>query len=151
MTQEEILSFKQRILKDLYRYRNGLLADSLKKQGLPYKNIFGLLFPQLAEIARNYPQDSDLAFSLWNEEENREFRLLALYLMPHSVDKNIINQMSRLLKTKEEAELFPFRLLRHLPYAEELYEELASMKDEDLDMVTKHFIIMLGRNLGKEN
>lgn len=149
MTKEEITNYKHQILKDLYRYRNGALADTLRTSGLPFKKIFGLILPQLSEIAKQYPQEIDLAISLWREQDCREFRLLAFYLMPHSVEQGIIEEMILDLKSKEEAELLPFRLLRHLPYTNDLRVDMEANILEG-NFLHEYFLKMFRRNLGIE-
>ena len=72
----------QDIKKDFYRYRNGIVAESLRKLYDPDVLIFGLTVPQLMEIARKYPKDLKLGLQLWKDKKTRESRLLALYLIP---------------------------------------------------------------------
>ncbi len=47
MMTPSIPEIKQR----LYAMRNGVIADSLRNAGSPYRSIFGLNLPQLTEIA----------------------------------------------------------------------------------------------------
>ena len=70
------------IKKEFFAFRNGITADILRKAGMPYKIIFGLQVPQIAQIARGHKPDMELADRLWNDTEVRESRLLATYLFP---------------------------------------------------------------------
>ena len=77
--------------KEMYALRNGIIADTLRKDGQPYNVIFGLQIPQLAQIARTIGYDNGLADQLWSATETRECRLLACYLYdPSTVDKEKI-------------------------------------------------------------
>ena len=111
----------QEIRKDFYSFRNGLIADTLRKSGLPHKYIFGLQLPQLSKIARKHPKNLDLAYDLWEDRESRESRLLATYIFPpEKLKKEEAEELIKDLRSREEAEILSFRLLRHLPYAKEL-------------------------------
>ena len=47
-----------KMVKHLFMtYRNGIVADTLRKAGLPFGVIFGLQLPQLSGIARDIPHD----------------------------------------------------------------------------------------------
>lgn len=75
----------QEIKKLFFTYRNGAVADTLRRYGIPHKVIFGLQIPQLAAIARELqfgtPADREAAADkLWADREVRESRLLACYL-----------------------------------------------------------------------
>ena len=43
----------QSIKKDFFVFRNGIVADTLRKAGMPHKVIFGLQIPQIAAIAKD--------------------------------------------------------------------------------------------------
>ena len=72
----------QSIKKDFFVFRNGIVADTLRKAGMPHKVIFGLQIPQIAAIAKALTPSSELAEALWNDSEVRESRILATYLFP---------------------------------------------------------------------
>lgn len=109
------------IKKEFYAYRNGIVADTLRKAGLPHKYIFGLQIPQLTAIANKRERNKTLAKLLWDDIESREARLLAAYLFPPdqiSIDE--ARQLISGIKSREEAEIMAFRLLRFLPFARDL-------------------------------
>lgn len=114
----------QSIKKDFFVFRNGIVADTLRKAGMPHKVIFGLQIPQIAAIAKDLTPSSELAEALWNDSEVRESRILAIYLFP--VDEMSLEKAFRLLgsvRTPEESDMLAFRLLKRLPFASEILKE----------------------------
>ncbi len=115
------------IKKHFFALRNGIVADTLRKAGMPYKIIFGLQVPQLAEIARSLSQDMTLADELWNDRDVRESRLLACYLFPISeTDMNKALALARDARTKEEGDMLAFRLFKKLDFADSLLAAMDS-------------------------
>ena len=57
--------------------RNGIVSDTLRKAGSPYRSISGLNLPQLAEIARETGRDETLAAILRADDHTRESQLMA--------------------------------------------------------------------------
>lgn len=125
----------QRIRKEFYALRNGLIADTLRKGGLEQKYIFGLQLPQIKGIAERFrPQTDDeaaeLARSLWSDRECREARLLACHLMPPALTgKEEAARWAEEAATREEADILAFRLLRYLPFASEIAATLDASDD----------------------
>ena len=123
------------IRKEFYALRNGMIADTLRKGGLGQKYIFGLQLPQIKEVAERFRPESEedsanLARSLWSDRECREARLLACHLMPPSLLSNEeAGDWAESVTTREEADILAFRLLRHLPYAADLADTIASSED----------------------
>lgn len=56
----------QQIKHQFYAMRNGAIADNMRRQGAPYRIIFGVNLPQLNEIARNTAKSAEMAEALWN-------------------------------------------------------------------------------------
>lgn len=113
------------IKKDFYCYRNGIVADVLKKIYPVGKIIYGLTVAQFLEISRKYPKDLEIGLKLWEDKKTRESRLLALYLIPPlQLSKELARSMVKDVESTEEAEFLAFRVLRNLPEAHELLEEL---------------------------
>lgn len=121
-------------------YRNGIIADTLRKAGYPHKIIFGLQLPQLKQIADRIMQDlsressdslssqsriSTIAQALWQDKDVRESRLLATYLMDSTAltPEDCLKLADESL-TQEEADMLAFRVLRHRPDAPELLPSL---------------------------
>lgn len=113
----------QSIKKEFFAFRNGIIADALRKAGMPYKTIFGLQIPQLAHIARSYKPSMEIADELWNDKDVRESRLLATYLFPiGQISEEKALELMRYAQTPEESDMLAFRLLKRLPYASELLD-----------------------------
>lgn len=109
------------IKKSFFTFRNGIVADTLRKAGMPYKVIFGLQIPQLAGIARSLSPSMELAEQLWNDREVRESRILASYLFPvEEINLDKALNLARDVRTQEEADMLAFRLFKRLPFADSL-------------------------------
>lgn len=122
------------IKKFFFTYRNGMIADTLRKAGMDYKIIFGLNVPQLSDISRRINEDREkLAEELWNDSEVRESRLLACWLFnPENVSEERAMEMMHSVKTREEADILAFKLLRYLPFAKSLISETDTDSDNTL-------------------
>lgn len=115
----------QAIKKEFFTFRNGIVADTLRKAGMPYKVIFGLQIPQIAAIARGQVPSMELADALWEDKEVRESRILATYLFPVSeISGEKAIALLRSVTTPEESDMLAFRLLKRLPFAEEILKEI---------------------------
>lgn len=114
----------QDIKRSFFTYRNGIIADTLRKAGMPYKVIFGLQIPQIAAIARDITPSMEIADELWADSEVRESRLLATYLFPiESVTEEKALSLLRSTRTPEESDMLSFRLLKRLPFAADLVSD----------------------------
>lgn len=121
------------IKRDFMAYRNGIVADTLRKAGMPYSLIFGLQLPQLSALARQYMPDQELALALWDDRNVRESRLLSCWLFDaENTDILTALKLARDIRTREEGDILAFRLLRRLPFAEELARKLDSEPDDSL-------------------
>lgn len=108
-----------------FTYRNGMLADTLRSYGMPYKTIFGLEIPRIAEIARGLAPSAELADALWADREVRESRLLAAYLFPVETMTEVkAVALAADARTQEEADMLAFRLFKRLPFAARLLDRL---------------------------
>ena len=144
MNPENIETIKQ-IKHQFMVYRNGIVADTLRDAGMPYHVIFGLQLPQLAQIARSVAPSLSLANDLWADDKVRESRLLACYLFPkESITLEQALALARSVQTVEEADIICFRLLRYLPFAEQLVAEIPVGTDNPS---VKYCATALRRNL----
>lgn len=112
------------IKKTLFMYRNGVVADSLRESGDPHHTIFGLLLPQLTEIANTISKDKNTASLLWEQTTSRECRLLAPMIFPFdeltpAIGKQWINEAM----SYEEIDIVCFKLLSRVPFAIELVQD----------------------------
>lgn len=112
-------------------FRNGIVADTLRQAGYPYKVIFGLQLPQLTMIAGDVPADADratLARALWRDTEVRESRIIApFFIDPKTLTgdgRAEVMRMCEETRTPEECEMLAFKVLRFLPDAAELVKTL---------------------------
>lgn len=111
--------------QDIYVMRNGILADSLRQSGCPYRLIFGLNLPQLTEIADRTGRRADLALELWRDTSLREAALMAPMLYPpEKLTIDFARERAAAVRWAEDADILCFKLLRHAPFAAELAEEL---------------------------
>ncbi len=114
----------QQIRHLFFTYRNGVVADALKRAGDPHPQIFGLQLPQLGQIAREIGETlsaeerASLASELWGEEQCRESRLLAPYLFDAaSLSRDAAERLLDGCRTPEETDILVFKCLRHHPEA----------------------------------
>ncbi|MDE6715094.1 MAG: hypothetical protein K2J74_01275 [Muribaculaceae bacterium] len=115
----------QDIKQNLYAYRNGVVADSLRKSGDPHHIIFGLLLPQLSEIALLIGKDKAIATELWSQRTSRECRLLApMVYPPEDLSPSLGKEMIAEALNKEEIDILCFKLLSRTPCAQELANEM---------------------------
>lgn len=148
MTDSNLSSVAMRAIKKQFMtYRNGIISDTLRSAGMEcYSVIYGLNLPQLAAIALEIGRNDSLADELWRDKKVRESRLLAPYV--YNPDNLVYEQVMALVnevQTREEVEILCFKLLRKLPYAKELLDDLRSIPHpEPLQEYAKK---MLSRNL----
>ena len=124
---ETEMSRLQLVKRSLYAMRNGVVADTLRKAGCPHRIVFGLNLPQIADIAREFGPDNELADTLWADTALRESVLLAPMLYEredYPEDKS--RQMCSQLMWHEDADILCFKLLRYQPYAPQLAEWLCT-------------------------
>lgn len=117
----------QLIKRRLYAMRNGVLADSLRKSGCPYRLIFGVNILQLSEIAKEFEPSVEISNALFEDAPLRESFLLATMLYPLSAlnfEKAL--EICKKVKWTEDADILCFKLLRKARYAERLAAELCN-------------------------
>lgn len=116
----------QNVKRRFFALRNGVTADVYRRAGAPHKIIFGLDLVQLRELSLLIGEDAALAEALWANDSTRESRLLASMLYPaEAMDKAKALEWARGVMCLEEADVLCHRLLRRLPFADELIDELA--------------------------
>ena len=148
MKSSEIQDNLNYIRKDLYRYINGIMSETLRNNNLPFKHIFGLILPQLKEISRQYPKDIDLAKELWKQDDCRESRLIGILLAPAStITKDDLQVYITGVKTHEEADLLAFFLLRNIPDSKKFYTELDSSDIPSGNELGGYLMNMYKRNI----
>ncbi len=124
------------IRKEFFAYRNGIVADKLRKAGDPHSMIMGCLLADVMEItgrAREAINDEEqlqaLARELWKDTNSRECRLAAPMLYP----AELMSQDEALewctgVESVEIADNLCHKLLRHLAYADTLFRKLIAQE-----------------------
>lgn len=121
----------QTVKRRFFAMRNGIIADTLRKGGSPFRIIFGLNLPQIVEIAAEAPHTADFAQSLWDNSTTRESMLMAPMLYPRDqFDITTAREWVARIPACEIADILCHRLLRHMPYAMAFAEELCLSADE---------------------
>lgn len=143
--EEKKYNDMQTVKRRFFAMRNGVIADTLRSAGLPYKIIFGLNLPQIVEIAGEVPHTRELAESLWANNTTRESMLLAPMLVdPSSFGIEDARRWLDSVPTAEVADILCHRLLRKTPYAWELAETLIDSPSGPFD---KYVALRLAFNL----
>lgn len=120
----------QQVKRHFFAMRNGIIADALRRGGSPFKIIFGLNLPQIAEMALEYGPDIELAHRLWENRSTRESMLLAPMLIdPETFSPEEANKWLSEIPTPEVADNLCHKLLRRLPYAYDI--AIKSMQSND--------------------
>ena len=120
------------IRKELFAFRNGIVADKLRKAGDPHPMIMGCLLVDVSGIATRFRESvgdpeqlAALACDLWADTNSRECRLAAPMLYP--ADKMSLEQALQWcesVETIEVADNLCHKLLRRIPEAEALFGQL---------------------------
>lgn len=109
------------IKKEFFAFRNGIIADGLRNNGDPHQYIMGCQLVDVIAIASRIEHSAALAQELWNDSKHRECRMVAPMLYPCEImDYNTAHDWATSVESKEIADVLCHRLLRHLPFAEEL-------------------------------
>lgn len=120
------------IRKEFFAYRNGIIADKLRKAGDPHPVIMGCLLVDVISITGRLRQDINddeqlqaLAQELWNDTNSRECRLAApmLYPAPLMTIETALDWCHSVENT-EVADNLCHKLLRHLAMADDLFRKL---------------------------
>lgn len=112
--------------RHMYLYRNGVVADTLRRAGSPYRLIMGLDLPRLNEIAQQTGHDRDLATALLADTACRESQLMASMIFPPELlTTERATEWVDSLQDYEAADIFVHRLLRRMPQAPELLADRA--------------------------
>ena len=128
----EIQDILRGIRKEFFAFRNGIVADKLRKAGDPHPMIMGCLLVDIQAIAmrlREELADNDklraLAEQLWGDTNSRECRLAAPMLYPaHEMTQEKALLWCGTVETVEVADNLCHKLLRHLGEAPLIYKEL---------------------------
>ncbi len=115
----------QQIKKEFFAYRNGIVADALRKHNDCHKYIMGCQLTDVMTIAANYGYSQPLADRLWSDKAHRECRMMAPMLCsPDDFGWQQALEWCGSVENEEIADVLCHRLLRRLPYATRLYKHL---------------------------
>ena len=122
----------QSIKKEFFAYRNGIIAQKLRAAGDPHTTIMGCQLADVVAICSHYEKSAAMAQALWNEEQHRECRMAATMLCPaEELGEPEAIAWCQSVESIEIADVLCHRLLRHLPYANDLWRQLLA-SDEPL-------------------
>ena len=114
------------IKKEFFAYRNGIVADTLRRMGDPHQFIMGCQLVDVMNIASRIEQSADIACELWSDRKHRECRMIAPMLYPtHLMNCETALEWALDVECNEIADVLCHRLLRNLTFAEQLAHQLA--------------------------
>lgn len=117
----------QALKRAMFAMRNGVVADALRQGGSPFKIIFGVNLPQLAEIAARCGQSKEFACEVWANSTTRESMLIAPMLMPpEAFDRALALEWVSQVPCPEVADVLCLKLLRRTDYALSLAVDLSA-------------------------
>lgn len=124
------------IRKSFFAYRNGIIADSLRKCNDPHKSIMGCQWIDIMTIAREESQDVTLAEKLWDIKDSRECRMIATLLYPaKQLDVETAVAWAKDVESDEIADILCQALLGKMNDAMAVFYELLSLNDSKHDYV----------------
>ena len=135
----------RQVKQQFFALRNGVIADTLRKAGDPHPIIFGLILPQIKEIAAGVERSDELANALWNDTNVRESQLIAPFLWDTgAISSDKVAAIIAQVQNCEIADVLCQRMLRHFPEAETL--SLHLIKSSELPL-TRYTGLRLALNL----
>lgn len=151
-TQETLKAMR----KEFFAYRNGIVADKLRKAGDPHTIIMGCLLVDIQGIAQRQRESitqpdklAQLAQELWDDTLSRECRLAAPMLYPADMmQPEQALQWCQTVETVEIADNLCHKLLRHIPEADALFRQLIA-QERPLTKYTGYRLLLNLLMLGK--
>ena len=130
MTQEILRGIR----KEFFAYRNGIIADKMRKAGDPHPMMMGCLLVDIMTITRQVRETIDddgqlaaTASELWADTNARECRLAAPMLYPADMmSPELAMQWCQSVETTEVADNLCHKLLRYIDGSDELVRLLIS-------------------------
>lgn len=134
----------QQIKKEFYAYRNGIVADTLRKHGDSHHYIMGCQLTDVMAVAANYECSMPLASKLWADIDHRECRIIAPMLCPpNDFNSEMAVSWCNSVENDEIADVLCHRLLRKLPYAVDLYKQLVNNESAQVRYVAFRLLLNL--------
>lgn len=123
----------QEVKRRFFALRNGVVADVLRKNGSPFRIIFGLNLPQLKEIASFTGTNRELAQALWENTSTRESMMLAPMIFPQEeMDESLAEAWLDASPSTEVSDTLCHSLLRKLPFGGRL--ALRRLRNRNADL-----------------
>lgn len=130
------------IKKEFFAYRNGIVADTLRKNGDPHQFIMGCQLVDIMSISNRVEHTVENAVALWSDLNHRECRMIAPMLYPiGEMQYDTALEWAKSVECNEIADVLCHRLLRKLPFAWELSLELVS-NEESIIKYTGYRLIL---------
>ena len=156
MDTDNKLEILRSIRKEFFAFRNGIVADTLRKAGDPHSMIMGCLLVDISGIATRFSESigeaeqlAAIAGELWSDTNSRECRLAAPMLYPADMmTLEQAMQWSQSVETVEVADNLCHKLLRHIPDADALFRQLIA-QDKPLVKYTGYRLLLNLLLLGK--
>lgn len=145
------------IRKEFFAFRNGIIADKLRRAGDPHSMIMGCLLVDVMAIVQRTRESigdeeklASIALELWKDTNSRECRLAAPILYPTRLMTNdMAREWCETVETIEIADNLCHKLLRQLPDACSLYRQLIG-DEHPLIKYTGYRLMLNLLLLGKE-
>lgn len=94
----------QRLLHLIKLRKNGDSVAAMKRQGIEYKQNWGVSIVELRELSRDFKPDHVLALKLWNRQWRESMILATLLDEPDKVNEEQMDFWTRSFETQEIAE-----------------------------------------------
>lgn len=94
----------QQLLRQIKLRKNGDVSTSMKRQGIEYKQNWGVSVVELRDLAKNYRPDHLLALKLWNKQWRETMILATLLDEPEKVTEEQMDFRTKSFENREIAE-----------------------------------------------
>ena len=156
MDTDNKLEILRGIRKEFFAFRNGIVADTLRKAGDPHTMIMGCLLVDISGIATRFgeaigeaEQRAAIASELWSDTNSRECRLAAPMLYPADMmTLELAVKWCEAVETVEVADNLCHKLMRKIPDADTLFRQLIA-QDKPLVKYTGYRLLLNLLLLGK--
>ncbi len=136
MDTDKIQDILREMRKEFFAFRNGIVADTLRKAGDPHSMIMGCLLVDISSIAARFRNAIDdtaqlraIALELWSDTNSRECRLSAPMLYPaEEMNLELAIQWCHNVETVEVADNLCHKLLRHIESSDALFRQLIAQE-----------------------
>lgn len=140
---KEIEIAVDKIIAQVKRNKNGIVADSLKKAGIIYEMNYGVSIVHLRNIARTFAPNNDLSRALWRKKW-RETMMLASFLMEKdSKSIELLTEFTEEAHTEEVLQQLGMNSLSCFPKANLMIKDFITSVDTNKRIVACYAISSL--------